>query len=152
MHVGIANPRWQGKRSLRMPNHNFTYLVRGPWAPFANRLTESRAQINNKVDTKYWDIIIQPRSDFNGDLVNAPLKLWHRSISICLMEIFREKYIPSVQFDESEWFFHISRRTSDISIKFKLKLSSRTRMPGLKPKHKLRMHSLHPHRQEMKLQ
>ena len=35
MHVGIANPRWRGKRyrySQRMRNRNFTYLVRGPWA------------------------------------------------------------------------------------------------------------------------
>ena len=32
MHVGIANPRWQGKRSRhsrRMRNPQFTYLVRG---------------------------------------------------------------------------------------------------------------------------
>ena len=35
MHVGIANPRWRGKRSghsRRMRNPPFTYLVRGPWS------------------------------------------------------------------------------------------------------------------------
>ena len=34
MHVGIAYPRWRGKRSQhsrRMRIRNFTYLVRGPW-------------------------------------------------------------------------------------------------------------------------
>ena len=34
MHVGITNPRWQGKRSRHsrsMRNPRFTYLVRGPW-------------------------------------------------------------------------------------------------------------------------
>ena len=36
MHVGIANPRWRGKRtrhSRRMRNRNFTYLIRGPLHP-----------------------------------------------------------------------------------------------------------------------
>ena len=35
MHVGIAYPRWRGKRSQhsrRMRSRNFTYLVRGPYA------------------------------------------------------------------------------------------------------------------------
>ena len=34
MHVGIAHPRWRGKRSRhsrRMRTHNFAYLARGPW-------------------------------------------------------------------------------------------------------------------------
>ena len=34
MHVGIAYPRWRGKRSRhswRMRTRNFTYLARGPW-------------------------------------------------------------------------------------------------------------------------
>ena len=30
LHVGIANPRWRGKRSRRMRTRNFTYLSRGP--------------------------------------------------------------------------------------------------------------------------
>ena len=35
MHVGIAYPRWRGKRSRhsrRRRTRNFTYLVRGPWS------------------------------------------------------------------------------------------------------------------------
>ena len=34
MHVGIAYPRWRGKRSRHsrcMRTRNFTYLARGPW-------------------------------------------------------------------------------------------------------------------------
>ena len=30
MHIGIANPRWRGKRSRHL-RRNFTYLARGPW-------------------------------------------------------------------------------------------------------------------------
>ena len=30
MHVGIANPRWRGKRSGACATHNFRYLARNP--------------------------------------------------------------------------------------------------------------------------
>ena len=48
MHVGIAHPRWQGKRSRHYgacATLNFTHLVRGPWSLQFNRAENGELEV-----------------------------------------------------------------------------------------------------------
>ena len=102
MHVGIAYPRWRGKRSRhyrRMRTRNFTYLSRGPCAQNWHRFPRGRSStaIPSTFDNLYQSLISEdwirnPSTEYDAKVStntgnSHDLRCEHIKVSISLLRV-----------------------------------------------------------------
>ena len=82
MHVGIANPRWQGKHSRRMRNSQFYVSGKKPKAQIAPTSFQTSTQKTGKANYRYPKVkeVVGVENTPGPPMQNIPLGIYHNEI------------------------------------------------------------------------